>query len=59
MEIYGEEDRFRGNKIKIAPLQISKESRNFEEMERKGHYHRRNDIVKLYSENAQVNICHS
>ena len=24
-----------------------------------GHYHRRNDIVKLYSENTEVNICHS
>ena len=56
-EIHGEEDRFRCNKIKIAPLQISKESRNFDKME--GHYHRRNDIIKLYSENTQVNIPHS
>ena len=52
----GEEDRFRGNKIKIAPLQISKESRNFEAMQKMGHYHHRKDIVKVYSETVQENI---
>ena len=59
MQIYGEEDRFRYNKIKIAPLQISRESRNFEMMQQIGHFHRREDIVKLYSKNTYKNICRS
>ena len=60
MEICGEEDRFRGDKVQIAPLQISKESRNFRNLEKtkdSGHYHRRKDIVKIYSENPQRSIC--
>ena len=59
LQIYGEEDRFRGNRIKIAPLQISRDSRNFEKMQQMGRFHHRKDIVQLYSENTHKIICRS
>ena len=59
LEICGEEDHFLKGRVKIAPLQISKEWRNLEAIEETGHFHRRKDIVKIYSQNTQKNICHT
>ena len=56
LEMCGEEDRFRVNKIEITPLQICKDSRNLETMQKMGHYHHKKDIVKTYSENIRENI---
>ena len=50
LEICGEEDRFRGDKIKIAPLQISTRARNLEQLNQSSNFHFRKDIVSVYSE---------
>ena len=49
LEICGEADRIRGDKISIAPLEISHQARDLEKLEKIGHHHRRNDIVKIFS----------
>ena len=49
LKICGEEDRIRGDKISIAPLEISKQARGFEKLEEIGHHHRREDVVKIFS----------
>ena len=49
LEICGEEDRIRGDKISIAPLEISKQPQDFEKLEEIGHHHRRKDVVKIFS----------
>ena len=56
-EIVGEEDRFRGDKISIAPLEITTlaEDRG----DRSGHFHYRNDIVEFYCQDPQSNISRS
>ena len=58
MEICGEEDRFRGDKISIAPLQISKQTRNAEELDQIGHFYRRKDVVNVFSQKPSQIISH-
>ena len=55
----GEKDPIRGNRIQIAPLQISKEWRNLEAMKETGHFHRREEIVEIYYQDIRENICHT
>ena len=58
LEICGEKDCIRGDKINIAPLQISTRPRNMEQLDRSGHFHYRKDIVRVYSEEASNVIPH-
>ena len=58
LEICGERDRIRGDKINIAPLQISTQARNMEQLDRSGHFHYRKDVVRIYSEEASDVIPH-
>ena len=48
MEICGEEDRFRGQKIQIATLQISKNFSDTKRSELIGHGHLRKDIAEYF-----------
>ena len=50
LKICGERDRIRGDKINIAPLQISTRARDMEQLDRSGPFHYRNDVVRIYSE---------
>ena len=50
LEICGEEDRIRGDRIAIAPLEISKQGGDMEQF---GHFHRRKDIVNIYSKKEE------
>ena len=50
LEICGERDRIRGDKINIAPLQISTRARDMEQLDRSGHFHYREDVVRIYSD---------
>ena len=59
LEICGEEDRIRKNKISIAPLQISKQTRNWDKLDKSGHFHYREDIVKIYNEKPSDVITHA
>ena len=52
LKICGEKDDIRGDKIKIAPLQISTGARDMEQLDRFGHFHYRKDVVRIYSEEA-------
>ena len=58
LEICGEKDRIRGNKINIAPLQISTQARGMEQLDRSGHFHYRKDVVRIYSEKPPDVIPH-
>ena len=49
-KICGERDRIRGDKINIAPLQISNRPQDMEQLDRSGHLHYRKDVVRAYSE---------
>ena len=57
-EICGERDRIRGDKINIAPLQISTRPRDMEQLDRSGHFHYRKDVVRAYSEEPSGVISH-
>ena len=50
LKICGERDDIRGDKIKIAPLQISTGARDMEQLDQSGHFHYRKDVVRIYSE---------
>ena len=52
LKICGEKDDIRRDKIKIAPLQISTQARDMEQLDRSGHFHYRKDVVRIYSEEA-------
>ena len=54
--MYGEEDIFRGDKIEIAPLEISTIA---PDSDRLGHLHYRQDMVEFYSLNTIGTISHS
>ena len=56
MEICGEEDRFRGERIAIAPLQISTELPSVEKAKLSGHGHRREDIANFFRKEPQGNV---
>ena len=56
LEICGEEDRFRGDKINIASLQISAHLQNTENLDKSGHFHYRKDIVSVYSNSPSATI---
>ena len=58
LEICGEEDRFRGDKINIAPLQISTRPRNLAELDKSGHFHYREDIVRVFNKKPSDVIPH-
>ena len=58
LEICGEEDRIRGDKINIAPLQISTRPQNLAELDKFGHFHYRKDIVRVYHEEPSDVISH-
>ena len=58
LEICGEKDRIRGDKINIAPLQISTQARDMEQLDRSSHFHYRKDVVRIYSEEASDVIPH-
>ena len=58
LEICGEEDRIRGDKINIAPLQISTRPQNLEELDKSGHFHYRKDIVRVYNKKPSDVIPH-
>ena len=49
LEICGERDRICGDKINIAPLQISTRARDMEQLGLSGHFHYRKDVVRIYS----------
>ena len=49
LEICGERDCIRGDKINIAPLQISTRARDMEQLGLSGHFHYRKDVVRIYS----------
>ena len=57
-EICGEKDRIRGNKINVAPLQISTRPRKMEQLDRSGHFHYREDVVRVYSEKPSDVMSH-
>ena len=55
----GEQDHFRKDKINIAPLQISTQTRNIEEVDRLkklGHFHYRNDITEFFTRKPHEDI---
>ena len=56
LETCGERDRIRGDKINIAPLQISTRARDMEQLDRSGHFHYRKDVVKIYSKEPSDTI---
>ena len=58
LEICGEKDRIRGDKINIAPLQISTRARGMEQLDRSGHFHYRKDVVRIFSEKPPDVIPH-
>ena len=58
LEICGEEDRIRGDKINIATLQVSTRPRNLEELDKSGHFHYRKDIVRVYDNEPSDVISH-
>ena len=58
LEICGERDRIRGDKINIAPLQISTGAQDMEQLDRSGHFHYRKDVVRIYSEKPSGVIPH-
>ena len=58
LKICGENDDIRGDKIKIAPLQISTRARDMEQLDRSGHFHYRKDVVRIYSEELSNIIPH-
>ena len=58
LEICGEKDRIRGDKINIAPLQISSQARNMEQLDQSGNFHYRKDVVRVYSEKPSDVILH-
>ena len=58
MKVCGKEDRFRGNKISIAPLQITATFRDMEKLNQTGHFHRRQDIVDIFLENDTETIAY-
>ena len=57
-KICGERDRIRGDKINIAPLQISTRARDMERLDRSGHFHYRKDVVSIYSEESSDVVRH-
>ena len=57
-KICGERDHFRGAKINIAPLQISIQAQDMEQLDRSGHFHYRKDVVRVYSEKPSNVIPH-
>ena len=59
LEICGEEDRLRGDRILIAPLQISTQARDMNELDQivqMGHFHRRKDVINIYVKNPSGTI---
>ena len=58
LKICGERDRIRGDKINIAPLQISTQARDMEQLDRFGHFHYRKDVVRVFSEELSDVIPH-
>ena len=58
MQICGEEDRFRGEKINIAELQISTELPSVDQAQLSGHGHSRKDRIKFYK-TPKGNVCHT
>ena len=56
MSICGEEDRFRGEKINIAPLQISTELPSIEKAKFSGHGHHRKDIAEHFRKEPHGNV---
>ena len=58
MEICRKKDRIRGDKIYIAPLQVSTRARDMEQLDRSGHFHYRKDVVRIYSEEPSDLIPH-
>ena len=58
LEICGEKDRIRGDKINIAPLQIFTRAQGMEQLDRSGHFHYRKDVVRIYSEKPPDVIPH-
>ena len=58
LKICGEKDRIRGDKINVAPLQISTRARDMEQLDRFGHFHYRKDVVEVYSKKSSDVIPH-
>ena len=58
LEICGEKDRIRGDKINITPLQIFTRAQGMEQLDRSGHFHYRKDVVRIYSEKPPDVIPH-
>ena len=56
MEICGERDRFRGDKIAIAPLRIAKHNHDLEELDRFGHFRHRKDMAQYSANKPQSSI---
>ena len=56
MEICGEDDHFRGDKIEIAPLEISTELPSIEEAQFSGHVRTRDDIAKHFLKEPCGNV---
>ena len=59
LEIYGESDRFRGEKIEIAELQISTQLPSATEAQLLGHGNSRKDIAKFYNKNPKGNVSYT
>ena len=59
LEIYGESDRFRGEKIEIAELQISTQLPSAEETQLLGHGNSRKDSAKFYNKNPKENVSYT
>ena len=59
LEICGETDRFRGEKIHIAELQISTQLPSAKEAQLLGHGNSRKDIAKFYNKNPKGNVSHT
>ena len=58
LETCGERDCIRGDKINIAPIQISTRARDMEQLDRSGHFHYRKDVVRVYLEKPSGIISH-
>ena len=59
LEICGEPDRFRGEKIKIAELQISTQLPSVKEAQLLGHGNSRKDIATFYNKNCKGTVSYT
>ena len=58
LEICGEKDHIRRDKIHVAPVEISTQPQNLKDLDKSGHFHYRQDIVRVYNKKPSDIISH-